>query len=175
MAVQSARMQPGRGQPGTGTNRRVSTRKSSWRRRAGCAGRAVASEGVPRAESGERCGVDKTGLASTVAEPPIPVPSNIADVNVKNLLGYASELGEDHPGFHDEEYKARRMEIVQLALDHQLYEVFHHHNEYLDGLAITLSASSSPAPAARSRRTKRTPPPTSLPQTGSCRRRSVLT
>ena len=48
------------------------------------------------------------------------VPRTIADVNVKNLLGYASDLGEDHPGFHDKEYKRRRMEIVQMALDHRL-------------------------------------------------------
>ena len=49
------------------------------------------------------------------------VPVSIADVNGKNLLGYASDLGPDHPGFHDEEYKRRRTEIVQLALNHELY------------------------------------------------------
>ena len=99
--------------------------RKAARRGAGCKGSAVASEGVRRAEAGAARGADAAkpaagGLAAAVAEAPIPVPSSIADVNGKNLLGYASDLGEDHPGFHDEEYKSRRMQIVQMALDHQL-------------------------------------------------------
>ena len=65
-------------------------------------------------------------VAEERAAPVVPeelhaVPVSIADVNSKNLLGYASDLGPDHPGFHDEEYKRRRTEIVKIALDHQLY------------------------------------------------------
>ena len=72
-------------------------------------------------------------VAEERAAPVVPeelhaVPVSIADVNSKNLLGYASDLGPDHPGFHDEEYKRRRTEIVEIALDHQLYVTLTHIN-----------------------------------------------
>jgi len=46
------------------------------------------------------------------------IPKSIEDVDNGKILGFGAELGEEHPGFHDDLYKQRRMEIVKMASTH---------------------------------------------------------
>lgn len=52
----------------------------------------------------------------------VPIPSSIHEVDNGKILGFGAELGEEHPGFHDEAYKQRRMTIVNIARAHQIGE-----------------------------------------------------
>jgi hypothetical protein len=59
-----------------------------------------------------------TEQVELVAEALPPVPRSIHDVDNGKILGFGEELGAEHPGYHDEAYKRRRMNIVQLARSH---------------------------------------------------------
>lgn len=48
------------------------------------------------------------------------IPKSIFDIDNGKILGFGAELGEEHPGFHDEAYKQRRMDIVGMAARHEI-------------------------------------------------------
>ncbi|KAJ7531146.1 hypothetical protein O6H91_14G033900 [Diphasiastrum complanatum] len=51
------------------------------------------------------------------------IPRSIHDIsNGDHILGFGAELAEDHPGYHDEEYKKRRSYIGDLAKLHKIGE-----------------------------------------------------
>ena len=45
------------------------------------------------------------------------IPKSIHDIDNGKILGFDANLSEDHPGFHDEDYKQRRSWIASLARD----------------------------------------------------------
>ncbi|MEW5310995.1 MAG: hypothetical protein WDW38_002745 [Sanguina aurantia] len=47
-------------------------------------------------------------------------PRSIHEVDNGRLLGFGADLAADHPGFHDEEYKQRRVDIARLAFSHEI-------------------------------------------------------
>ncbi|NP_001413512.1 phenylalanine 4-monooxygenase, chloroplastic isoform X1 [Physcomitrium patens] len=52
-----------------------------------------------------------------------PIPSSIHDIsNGDHILGFGADLTEDHPGYHDLEYKRRRSRIADLAKIHKIGE-----------------------------------------------------
>eukprot|EP00793_Prasinoderma_coloniale_P002678 PRCOL_00002160-RA len=51
-------------------------------------------------------------------EEPCELPRSIHDIDNGAILGYGADLGEGHPGFHDEAYKQRRVAISKLAKAH---------------------------------------------------------
>eukprot|EP00873_Tetraselmis_striata_P039111 jgi/Tetstr1/459375/TSEL_004754.t1 len=55
-------------------------------------------------------------------EAAVPVPRSIAEVDNGKILGFGAKLSEEHPGFGDEAYEQRRMDIVGLAARHTLGE-----------------------------------------------------
>lgn len=51
--------------------------------------------------------------------PEIHLPTSIHEIsNGDRILGFGADLAEDHPGFHDAEYKERRTYIAHLAKTH---------------------------------------------------------
>lgn len=52
----------------------------------------------------------------------VKVPQSIHDINNCSILGYGGDLAEEHPGFHDVEYKNRRTAISDIARDHKVYD-----------------------------------------------------
>jgi phenylalanine-4-hydroxylase len=47
------------------------------------------------------------------------IPQSIHEIsNGENILGFGANLAADHPGYNDEEYKRRRMQIVEIAKQH---------------------------------------------------------
>ncbi|KAL4854950.1 Tryptophan 5-hydroxylase 1 [Chlorella vulgaris] len=68
-----------------------------------------------------------SAVAAGPARPPTPkaavkVPRSIDEVDNGKVLGFSSELSEDHPGFQDSAYKQRRMHICDLARAHRIGE-----------------------------------------------------
>lgn len=47
----------------------------------------------------------------------VAIPQSIHDIDNGKILGFDANLEEGHPGYHDEDYKARRMWIANLARD----------------------------------------------------------
>lgn len=72
----------------------------------------------------QRRGVDVRAQSGSSAPPAasaaLPIPRSIAEVDNGKILGFGEDLGEDHPGFLDEEYKRRRMAIVGVARTHEI-------------------------------------------------------
>ncbi|KAK9823527.1 hypothetical protein WJX72_003415 [[Myrmecia] bisecta] len=64
------------------------------------------------------------GSASDTAAQPavseVRIPSSLREVDNGKILGFGAELSEDHPGFHDAEYKRRRMDIANIAREHEV-------------------------------------------------------
>ncbi|KAI8464705.1 MAG: aromatic amino acid hydroxylase [Monoraphidium minutum] len=59
--------------------------------------------------------------AAAAAPPPLVcVPRSICDVDNGKILGFGADLSEDHPGFHDAAYKARRSAIADIARAHEI-------------------------------------------------------
>lgn len=60
--------------------------------------------------------------AAADAAPTAPpaLPRSIHDVPNGNLLGFSAELGPEHPGYSDEEYKRRRVETCAAAAVHRM-------------------------------------------------------
>mmetsp|Transcript_34251 Transcript_34251/g.65424 ORF Transcript_34251/g.65424 Transcript_34251/m.65424 type:complete len:361 (-) Transcript_34251:207-1289(-) len=52
----------------------------------------------------------------------VHVPKSIHDVDNGKILGFGADLAKEHPGFLDEAYKRRRMDIVSLAKSHTFGE-----------------------------------------------------
>lgn len=50
----------------------------------------------------------------------IKTPKSIEEVDNGKILGFGADLAEDHPGYHDREYKERRVMIANLARAHQV-------------------------------------------------------
>ncbi|KAK3246987.1 hypothetical protein CYMTET_43503 [Cymbomonas tetramitiformis] len=50
----------------------------------------------------------------------IKIPRSIEEVDNGSLLGFGDDLAEDHPGYLDEEYKARRVMIGNLGRSHKV-------------------------------------------------------
>jgi hypothetical protein len=50
----------------------------------------------------------------------MPAPASIHEIDNGRILGFGENLSEDHPGFHDEEYKRRRVLIAQAARLHRM-------------------------------------------------------
>lgn len=48
------------------------------------------------------------------------MPKSIHDVSNGSLLGFGPELSADHPGFSDERYKTRRIDVGRIAATHQV-------------------------------------------------------
>lgn len=59
------------------------------------------------------------GYQTDAAPPAVPIPASIEAISNGNILGFGADLAEDHPGFHDEAYKARRLEIARIASTHR--------------------------------------------------------
>lgn len=55
--------------------------------------------------------------AASTEEAQRKIPQSIHDIDNGKILGFDANLSEDHPGFHDEDYKQRRMWIANLARD----------------------------------------------------------
>lgn len=53
----------------------------------------------------------------------IRIPKSIHDVDNGKILGFGGDLSDEHPGFHDDEYKQRRVMIANLARQHEIGEV----------------------------------------------------
>lgn len=47
-------------------------------------------------------------------------PQSIHDIDNGRVLGFGADLAEDHPGFHDDAYKRRRIWISELAKAHKI-------------------------------------------------------
>jgi hypothetical protein len=47
-------------------------------------------------------------------------PTSIYEVNNGKILGFGADLGPEHPGFHDEDYKERRVMLSRLAKEHSI-------------------------------------------------------
>mmetsp|Transcript_228 Transcript_228/g.361 ORF Transcript_228/g.361 Transcript_228/m.361 type:complete len:350 (+) Transcript_228:198-1247(+) len=60
------------------------------------------------------------GNSAAVVPSHIKVPRSIADVDNGKILGFGANLAEDHPGFHDTNYKQRRTLIAEMARMHEL-------------------------------------------------------
>ncbi|MEW5299924.1 MAG: hypothetical protein WDW36_002894 [Sanguina aurantia] len=56
----------------------------------------------------------------TITPEVVFVPRSIHEVDNGRLLGFGADLAADHPGFHDEEYKQRRVDIARLAFSHEI-------------------------------------------------------
>ncbi|GMH42692.1 hypothetical protein BSKO_10611 [Bryopsis sp. KO-2023] len=50
----------------------------------------------------------------------INIPKSLHEVDNGKILGFGAELAEDHPGYHDAAYKHRRVEISQIAKQHEI-------------------------------------------------------
>lgn len=50
------------------------------------------------------------------------VPLTIEDVDNGRTVGFGADLADDHPGFHDEAYKKRRVMIADIARKHKVGE-----------------------------------------------------
>eukprot|EP00775_Hariotina_reticulata_P012297 gene12297-12433_t len=48
------------------------------------------------------------------------VPHDIRDVDNGKILGFGADLAEDHPGYHDQQYKQRRVMIANIARQHEV-------------------------------------------------------
>lgn len=61
-------------------------------------------------------------VAATPAAAAVPrrVPRSIQEVDNGAVLGFSSDLSQDHPGFHDAAYKQRRVDICNLARLHRI-------------------------------------------------------
>lgn len=57
---------------------------------------------------------------SSPASAPKKIPRSIHDVDNGSILGFGANLSEDHPGFHDENYKQRRIMIANQAKAHKI-------------------------------------------------------
>ncbi|WIA37157.1 hypothetical protein OEZ86_014117 [Tetradesmus obliquus] len=60
--------------------------------------------------------------ASSSAPSIVKIPRSIHEVDNGKILGFGAELSEDHPGFHDEAYKQRRVMIANIARQHEVGE-----------------------------------------------------
>eukprot|EP00884_Botryococcus_braunii_P008605 jgi/Botrbrau1/17746/Bobra.0127s0010.2 len=70
-----------------------------------------------------RCFADgATASAPPLEQPSVlhKIPTSIVEVDNGKILGFGAELAEDHPGFHDEAYKQRRMNIGNMARAHEV-------------------------------------------------------
>lgn len=50
----------------------------------------------------------------------IKIPRCLAEVDNGKILGFGAELAEGHPGFHDQAYKQRRVDICKIAAAHEM-------------------------------------------------------
>ncbi|GAX75903.1 hypothetical protein CEUSTIGMA_g3346.t1 [Chlamydomonas eustigma] len=61
-----------------------------------------------------------TSSKVNVSQPQRSTPRSIYDVSNNNILGFGANLSQDHPGFNDLSYKARRAWISELASAHKI-------------------------------------------------------
>lgn len=66
------------------------------------------------------CQAVQSPAAAEAARAIIKVPSSIHEVDNGKILGFGADLSEDHPGYNDEEYKARRVMIANIARQHEI-------------------------------------------------------
>eukprot|EP00195_Chlamydomonas_chlamydogama_P000269 CAMPEP_0202921848 /NCGR_PEP_ID=MMETSP1392-20130828/77612_1 /ASSEMBLY_ACC=CAM_ASM_000868 /TAXON_ID=225041 /ORGANISM="Chlamydomonas chlamydogama, Strain SAG 11-48b" /LENGTH=334 /DNA_ID=CAMNT_0049615447 /DNA_START=129 /DNA_END=1134 /DNA_ORIENTATION=- len=52
----------------------------------------------------------------------VKIPRGILEVDNGKVLGFGAELSEDHPGFHDDSYKLRRVMLANQAKSHRIGE-----------------------------------------------------
>ncbi|KAG2487556.1 hypothetical protein HYH03_013835 [Edaphochlamys debaryana] len=69
-------------------------------------------------ERGVLAGAGAAGAQTTTA-PPTHITS-IYEVDNGQILGFGADLAEDHPGFHDEQYKRRRVMLGEMAKAHKI-------------------------------------------------------
>lgn len=48
------------------------------------------------------------------------LPKSLADVDNGKILGFGADLSEEHPGFLDDAYRKRRVEISRIASTHEI-------------------------------------------------------
>jgi phenylalanine-4-hydroxylase len=48
------------------------------------------------------------------------IPRRLEDVDNGKILGFGADLSEDHPGYHDDAYKQRRVDIANSARAHEV-------------------------------------------------------
>ncbi len=51
---------------------------------------------------------------------PRRIPQSLEEVDNGKIMGFGADLAKDHPGFHDQAYKTRRMDIANLARAHRV-------------------------------------------------------
>lgn len=51
---------------------------------------------------------------------PFKIPKSLSEVDNGKILGFGAELAEGHPGFADEAYKQRRVDICKIASKHEM-------------------------------------------------------
>lgn len=71
----------------------------------------------------------------------VPRPQSIHDISNGNILGFGADLAEDHPGYHDAEYKRRRQRISEAAKQHRMCA--HRHLQHVRDRYQTHSAARS--------------------------------
>lgn len=64
--------------------------------------------------------VSQAGGTAITKASRLAIPKSISEVDNGVILGFGADLTEDHPGFHDQEYKERRVRIANLARYHEL-------------------------------------------------------
>ncbi|KAF8065886.1 DGAT1C [Scenedesmus sp. PABB004] len=99
--------------PAAGTARRGAPGVAQHHRAAAATGQraAAAASAAPAAPNGTARGQRSER-----------VPASIADVDNGKILGFGADLAEDHPGFHDADYKRRRVAIADIARRHEVGE-----------------------------------------------------
>lgn len=63
-----------------------------------------------------RCAANPPGAQNNAV--PIRIPRSLEEIDNGKILGFGADLAEDHPGYHDDAYKRRRVEISEIARHH---------------------------------------------------------
>ncbi|KAF6264826.1 Biopterin-dependent aromatic amino acid hydroxylase-domain-containing protein [Scenedesmus sp. NREL 46B-D3] len=83
---------------------------------------ASAQPGVDGTSSTNSSSSTASTPSRTISSAPslIKIPRSIHEVDNGKILGFGADLSEDHPGFHDEAYKQRRVMIANIARQHEV-------------------------------------------------------
>mmetsp|Transcript_5268 Transcript_5268/g.13184 ORF Transcript_5268/g.13184 Transcript_5268/m.13184 type:complete len:372 (+) Transcript_5268:206-1321(+) len=108
----------GRRAPGCFAARRSARPSASARARRGSKGDVATHAAAPVEREQE---VVETLREDLAAADPVDstwtIPRSIHDIDNGKILGFDADLSEDHPGYHDADYKERRKWIADLARD----------------------------------------------------------
>jgi hypothetical protein len=72
---------------------------------------STTSKGAPKVEPAQE---------EQQQQQPRRIPQSLEEVDNGKIMGFGADLAKDHPGFHDQAYKTRRMDIANLARAHRV-------------------------------------------------------